>query len=51
VGGLTQNIISGKVSNLQFNVVNNQVTIDLSLAKGGVQARLISTVMMRNYGG
>ena len=52
VGGLTQTIISGKVSSLQFGVAgNNKVTIDITLKKDGAQARLISTVMMRNYGG
>ena len=53
VGGLTQNIISGKVSNLQFIVTpsDNNVIIDLSLQKGEAQAEFKTTVMMRNYGG
>lgn len=50
-GGETQTIISGTVNNLQFSVVDkNKVTIDLRLKKDGAQTRLVSTVMMRNYG-
>jgi prepilin-type N-terminal cleavage/methylation domain-containing protein len=52
IGGQTQTIINGEVTNLQFNVVgNNTVTIDLSLKKDDAQAHFVSTVMMRNYGG
>ncbi len=52
IGGQTQTIINGEVTNLQFNVVgNNTVTIDLSLKEDDAQAHFKSTVMMRNYGG
>jgi archaellum component FlaG (FlaF/FlaG flagellin family) len=46
-----QVIVDGTIENLQFGVVGNAVTIDLILEDEDVQTRLVSTVMMRNYGG
>lgn len=49
--GDTETILNDSVGNLQFNVEGNKVTILLELNKDNLQTHLVSTVMMRNYGG
>ena len=46
-----ETILNDSVGNLQFNVEGNKVTILLELKKGNLETHLVSTVMMRNYGG
>lgn len=54
-GAQPETIINDKVENLQFIMdptkPPNKVTIDLTLQKDNVQTHLVSTVMMRNFGG
>jgi prepilin-type N-terminal cleavage/methylation domain-containing protein len=50
-GAQPETIINDKVEDLQFNVEGKKVTIDLRLQKDNAQTHLVSTVMMRNYGG
>jgi prepilin-type N-terminal cleavage/methylation domain-containing protein len=44
-------IINGRVEDLAFNVQGNKVGIDLKLREANLQTHLVSTLMMRNYGG
>jgi prepilin-type N-terminal cleavage/methylation domain-containing protein len=50
-GAQPETVINDTVEDLQFNVVGKKVTIDLRLQKDNAQTHLVSTVMMRNYGG
>jgi len=50
-GAQSETIINDNVENLQFNVEGNMVTTTLKLEKDNLQTALVSTVMMRNYGG
>ncbi len=51
IEGKPEIILDDKVENLEFNVEGNRVTIDLKLKEDNLQTHLVSTVMMRNYGG
>jgi len=44
-------IIDGKVEDIEFDVQDSMVGIELELKQDNLQFHLISTVMMRNYGG
>jgi len=50
-GQSPRTIIDRNLEGLQFNVVGNRVTIDLKLIKDNQQIHIVSTVLMRNYGG
>ena len=50
-GQSPRTIIDRNLEGLQFNIDSNKVTIDLKLKKGNQQINLVSTVLMRNYGG
>jgi len=45
-----ENILDGKVEDLQFNVTGTTVSIELKLREDNLQTHFVSTVMMRNYG-
>ncbi len=45
-----ENILDGKVEDLQFNVTGTTVRIELKLREDNLQTHFVSTVMMRNYG-
>ncbi len=47
---INENILDGKVENLQFNVIGTTVRIELKLREDNLQTHFVSTVMMRNYG-
>ncbi|UCG54817.1 MAG: hypothetical protein JSV32_00950, partial [Dehalococcoidia bacterium] len=51
IEGKPEILICDKVENLVFSVEGNKVGIDLNLEDGDFQTHLVSTVMMRNYGG
>ena len=50
-GQSPQTIIGNNVEDLEFNVEDNRVKIDLKLKKDNLRMHLVSTVLMRNYGG
>jgi len=50
-GQSPRTVIDRNLEGLQFNVESNRVTIDLKLKKDNQQINLVSTVLMRNYGG
>jgi prepilin-type N-terminal cleavage/methylation domain-containing protein len=50
-GQSPRTIIDRNLEGLQFNIEGNRVTIDLKLKKDNQQINLVSTVLMRNYGG
>lgn len=50
-GQSPRTIIDRNLEGLQFSIDNNKVTIDLKLKKYNRQINLVSTVLMRNYGG
>lgn len=50
IPGQNLQTINDNVEDLQFSVVDNIVTIDLSLEKDNLLLHLASAVMMRNYG-
>jgi Tfp pilus assembly protein PilE len=47
-GEQSEDVVNGKVYNLQFNVQGNTVRIDLTLRDGNVETRFVSTAMKRN---
>ncbi|OHB85727.1 MAG: hypothetical protein A2Z38_06195 [Planctomycetes bacterium RBG_19FT_COMBO_48_8] len=50
-GQSPRTIIDRNLEGLQFSIEGNRVTIDLKLKKDNQQINLVSTVLMRNYGG
>jgi len=50
-GQSPRTIIDRSLAGLQFSIDSNKVTIDLKLKKDNQQINLVSTVLMRNYGG
>jgi len=44
-------VINDGVEDLAFNLEGNKVGINLKLREDNLQTHLVSTVMMRNYGG
>lgn len=44
-------IIDRNLESLQFDVESNRIIIDLKLKKDSQEINLVSTVLMRNYGG
>lgn len=46
-----QTVLNGKVEDVTFTLQGNLLGIDLKLKKDNFQIHLVSTVMMRNYGG
>ena len=50
-GQSPRTIIDRNLEGLQFSIYGNKVTIDLLLKKDNQQINLVSTVLMRNYGG
>jgi len=50
-GGEPQIVLDGKVEDVTFTLQGNLLGIDLKLKKDDFETHLVSTVMMRNYGG
>ena len=50
-GQSPRTIIDRNLAGLLFNIEGNKVTIDLRLKKYNQQVNLVSTILMRNYGG
>lgn len=50
-GQSPRTIIDRNLEGLQFSIEDNKVIIDLKLKKDNQQINLVSTVLMRNYGG
>jgi len=46
-----ETVINGNIESLGFSIEGNKIGIDLKLKKDNLQDYVVSTVMMRNYGG